>query len=70
MRPAIKSFTVCVEEDIRERETEEFGKGRDSKVKLGMYRMFVGRGNLKGICMAIVGCVEKYKSHNMDLSVK
>ena len=48
---SLKSFMACIEDNLREREAEEFGKGLDSKVKsegLG------GRGNLRSICMAIV----------------
>ena len=42
---------ACVEDDHREREAKEFGKGLDSKVKL---EGLGGRGNLRSICMAIV----------------
>ena len=47
---SLKSFMACIEDDLREREAEEFRKG-DSKVKL---EGLGGRGNLKSICMAIV----------------
>ena len=43
-----KSFMACIEDNFREREAKEFGKGLDSKVKLG------GRGNLRSICIAVV----------------
>ena len=33
---------ACVEDDIREREAKEFGKGLDSKVKVALYRRFGG----------------------------
>ena len=33
----LKYFMVCVENDIRERDAEEFGKGLDSKIDLEMY---------------------------------
>ena len=39
----LKSFMACVEDDIREREAEEFGKVLDGKVKL---EGLVGRENL------------------------
>ena len=42
---------ACIEDKLREREAEEFGKGLDSKVK---YRRFGGRGHLRSICMAVV----------------
>ena len=42
---------ACVEDDLSEREAEEFGKGLDSKVKL---EGLVGRGNLSIFCMAAV----------------
>ena len=42
---SLKSFTACIEDDLREREAEEFRKGLDSKG---------GRGNLRSICVAIV----------------
>ena len=38
---------ACVEDDIREREAEEFGKGLDSKVKLDLCRRFVGKSEFK-----------------------
>ena len=31
---SLKSFMACIEDDLREGEAEEFGKGLDSKVKL------------------------------------
>ena len=34
---SLKSFMACVENDVREREADEFGKGLDSKVKLDLY---------------------------------
>ena len=40
---SLKSFMACVEDDLRERETEEFGIGLDSKVKLDLYRRFGGK---------------------------
>ena len=30
---SLKYFMACVEDDLRERESEEFRKGHDSKVK-------------------------------------
>ena len=51
MHEGNSSFMACIEDDIRERKVKEFGKGLDSKVKL---EGLVGRGNLKGTCMAIV----------------
>ena len=42
---------ACIEDNLREREAEEFGKGLDSKVKL---EGLGGRGNLRSICMAVV----------------
>ena len=33
---------ACIEDDLREREAEEFGKGLHSKVKLDLYRRFGG----------------------------
>ena len=36
---------ACVEDDLREREADEFGKGLDRMVKLDLYR----RGNLKAL---------------------
>ena len=42
---------ACIEDDLREREAEEFKKGLDSKVKL---EGLGGRGNLRSICMAVV----------------
>ena len=44
---SLKSFMVCVEDDIREREAEEFGKGLGSKVKFDLYRRFVGKREFK-----------------------
>ena len=39
---------VCVENDIRERDAEEFGKGIDSKIELDMYyRKFGGKRKFK-----------------------
>ena len=34
---------ACVEDDIREREAEEFGKGLDSKVELDLYTRLGGK---------------------------
>ena len=48
---SLKSFMACIEDDLREREAEEFGKGLDSKVKL---EDLGGRGNLRSICMAVM----------------
>ena len=48
---SLKSFMACIEDDLREREAEEFRKGLDSKVKLDLYRRF---GNLRSICVAVV----------------
>ena len=48
---SLKSFMACIEDDLREREAEEFRKGLDSKVKL---EGLGGRGNLRSICMAVV----------------
>ena len=48
---SLKSFVACIEDDLREREAEEFRKGLDSKVKLGCLG---GRGNLRSICKAVV----------------
>ena len=48
---SLKSFMACIEDDLREREAEEFRKGLDSKVKL---ESLGGRGNLRSICMAVV----------------
>ena len=31
---------ACIEDNLREREAEEFGKGLDGKVKLDLYRRF------------------------------
>ena len=31
---SLRSFMACIEDDLREREAEEFGKGLDSTVKL------------------------------------
>ena len=42
---------ACIENELREREAEKFGKGHDSKVKL---EGLVGRGNLRSISMAVV----------------
>ena len=44
---SLKSFMVCIEDDLREREAEEFGKGLDSKVKLDLYRRFGGKREFK-----------------------
>ena len=41
---SLKSFMACVEDDLREREAEEFEKGLDSKVK---YRRFGGKREFK-----------------------
>ena len=48
---SLKSFMACIEDDLREREAEEFRKGLDSKVKL---EGLGGRGNLRNICVAVV----------------
>ena len=40
---SLKSFMACIEDDLREREAEEFRKGLDSKVKLDLYRRFGGK---------------------------
>ena len=47
----LKSFMACAEDDIREREAEEFGKGLDSETCI---EGLLGRENLRSICMAIV----------------
>ena len=44
---SLKSFTACIEDDLREREAEEFRKGLDSKVKLDLYRRFGGKREFK-----------------------
>ena len=44
---SLKSFMACIEDDLREREAEEFGKGLDSKVKLDLYRRFGGKREFK-----------------------
>ena len=44
---SLKSFMVCIEDSLREREAEEFGKGLDSKVKLDLYRSFGGKKEFK-----------------------
>ena len=44
---SLKSFTACLEDDLREREAEEFRKGLDSKVKLDLYRRFGGKREFK-----------------------
>ena len=31
---SLKSFMACIEDDLKEREAKEFGKGLNSKVKL------------------------------------
>ena len=43
----LKSLTACIEDDLREREAEEFRKGLDSKVKLDLYRRFRGKREFK-----------------------
>ena len=35
---SLKSFMACVEENIREREADEFEEGLHCKVKLDLYR--------------------------------
>ena len=40
---SLKSLMACIEDDLREREAEEFRKGLDSKVKLDLYRRFGGK---------------------------
>ena len=46
---------ACIEDDLREREAEEFRKGLDSKVKLDhCIEGLGGRGNLRSICVAVV----------------
>ena len=47
MHDGNSSLMACVEDDIREREAKEFGKGLDSKVKLDLYRRFVGKREFK-----------------------
>ena len=42
---------ACIEDDLREREAEEFRKGLDSKTCI---EGLGGRGNLRSICMAVV----------------
>ena len=37
---SLKSFIACIEDNLREREAEEFRKGLDSKIKLGGKREF------------------------------
>ena len=32
----LKSFMACIEDDLREREAKDFGKGLDTKVKLDL----------------------------------
>ena len=44
---SLKSFMACIEDDLREREAEEFRKGLDSKVKLDLYRRFGGKREFK-----------------------
>ena len=44
---SLKSFMACIEDDLREREAEEFGKGLGSKVKLDLYRRFGGKREFK-----------------------
>ena len=63
---SLKSFTACIEDDLREREAEEFRKGLDSKVKLDLYRRLGGRGNLRSICMAVEldSCLSLDPEHN------
>ena len=43
-----------IEDDLGERDAEEFEKVLDNKGKLDLYRRFGGRGNLSSICMAVV----------------
>ena len=38
MHEGNSSLKACIEDKLREREVEEFGKGLDSKVKLDLYR--------------------------------
>ena len=40
---SLKSIMACVENSIREKAAEEFGKGFHSKVKLDLYRRFGGK---------------------------
>ena len=47
MHEGNSSFMACVEDDLREREAEEYGKGLDSKVKLDLYRRFGGKREFK-----------------------
>ena len=44
---SLKSFMACIEDDLREREAEELGKGLDSKVKLDIYRRLGGKREFK-----------------------
>ena len=44
---SLKYFMACIEDNVREREAEEFGKGLDSKVKLDLYRRFGGNREFK-----------------------
>ena len=44
---SLKSLTACIEDDLREREAEEFRTGLDSKVKLDLYRRFGGKREFK-----------------------
>ena len=44
---SLKWFTACIEDDLREREAEEFRKELDSKVKLDLYRRFGGKREFK-----------------------
>ena len=43
----LKSFVACIEDDLKEKEAEEFRKGLDSKVKLDLYRRFGGKREFK-----------------------
>ena len=54
-----KSFMACVEDDIREREAEEFGKGLDSKLKLDLYKRFGGKRDFKKY---LLGCSDVRES--------
>ena len=48
------NFMACVEDDLREREAEEYEKGLDGKVKLDLCRRFGGKREFRSICMAVV----------------
>ena len=47
MHEGNSSFMACIEDDLREREAEEFRKGLDSKVKLDLHRRIGGKKEFK-----------------------